>query len=174
MNALVRCGVVADIPLLQQIECSAAQRFAQLPGLGWLADGEPYDADQHQRLMALGTHWVLEHQGQPVGFLAAERFGTDLHVWELDVALPHQGRGWGRALLSAAQQYAAASGVQRLTLTTFREVPWNAPFYRRFGFREWAAAEWPPRLQQVMARERALGLTPEERCVMQCPVTPAE
>jgi hypothetical protein len=34
-----------------------------------------------------------------------------------------------------AATHASATGVQALTLTTFRDVDWNAPYYSRCGFR---------------------------------------
>jgi hypothetical protein len=38
-------------------------------------------------------------------------------------------------LLDRAAADAAAKGLRALTLTTFAEVPWNAPYYARCGFR---------------------------------------
>lgn len=59
-----------------------------------------------------------------------------------------------------------------MTLTTFRDVPWNAPFYARAGFRELAAAELSPELAELVREEAARGLDPERRVVMRCPLAP--
>ena len=65
-------------------------------------------------------------------------------------------RGLGTALLQAACDWAMAEGLPAITLTTFRDVPWNAAFYRRHGFVE--LTEPGPELTAVRDQERALGL----------------
>ena len=47
-----------------------------------------------------------------------------------------QSLGLGRALLMAAMSEAAERGGTRMTLVTYADVPWNAPFYRTCGFVE--------------------------------------
>ena len=53
-------------------------------------------------------------------------------------------------------RWARASGLAAVTLTTFRDVPWNAPFYRRVGFE--VVDDPTPGLAAVRAAERAEGL----------------
>ena len=57
-----------------------------------------------------------------------------------------------------------------LTLSTFRSVPWNAPYYARLGFAELPAAELTPGLTEILAAETAFGLDPAERVFMRRPV----
>lgn len=105
-----------------------------------------------------GTLWVADIAGAPVGYLAARVDGERLHIDELDVERGHQGRGIGRRLLATAIDWARANALRRLSLTTFRAIPWNGPFYARVGFREWPAAEAPDAIRALLAREAALGL----------------
>jgi GNAT superfamily N-acetyltransferase len=58
------------------------------------------------------------------------------HLEQLSVHPDHAGRGIGRALLRAGCDWAAAHGYAELTLATYRDVPWNAPFYASEGFVE--------------------------------------
>jgi GNAT superfamily N-acetyltransferase len=67
-------------------------------------------------------------------------------------------RGIGRSLLDRAATHAVANGSSVLTLTTFERVPWNAPYYRRCGFRVLGESEWTPGLRAVREREAAHGL----------------
>ena len=53
---------------------------------------------------------------------------------EVSVRHDSQGNGLGRRLVEAAMEYAQSEGLRCVTLTTFAEVPWNAPFYERLGF----------------------------------------
>jgi len=102
--------------------------------------------------------------GAPVAFLAGRVEGQRLHIDELDVQQSHQGRGLGRKLLTTAADWARAHGLARLSLTTFRSIPWNAPFYASFGFREWDAAEAPASITHALRKEAANGLS--DRCAM--------
>ena len=65
----------------------------------------------------------------------------------------HAGRGIGAALIDHLAASARADGRPALTLTTFREIPWNAPYYARLGFAELPEAEWGPQLRALVARE---------------------
>ena len=88
-----------------------------------------------------------------------------MHLWELAVRLHDQKRGAGRALMAAVAGDARARGLRAVTLTTFRDIPWNAPFYSRLGFAE-ADATGDPRLKDVLAREAEMGLDLASRCAM--------
>ena len=49
--------------------------------------------------------------------------------------LPAYGRqGHGRMLVTAARSEALSRGHRELTLRTYRDVAWNAPFYATCGF----------------------------------------
>ncbi|BFV60853.1 hypothetical protein KCMC57_up59570 [Kitasatospora sp. CMC57] len=52
----------------------------------------------------------------------------------------------------------AAVAFPALTLTTFAEVPWNAPYYVRCGFEVIEGDEVGPGLRAIRAREAAHGL----------------
>ena len=59
-----------------------------------------------------------------------------------------------------------ANGLPALTLTTFRSVPWNAPYYARCGFVALSPAQLGPGLTEVLAAEAALGLDMTDRVAM--------
>lgn len=163
----VRLATPNEVSPLLAVERSAGEVFRAVPGLHALADGEPIAEARHREWVAQGTEWVAtDREGVPVGFLAGEVFDDVLHVWEMSVHREWQGRGIGRALMEAAVAYARAAGLQALTLTTFRDVPWNAPFYVRLGFAPLTDGELDVRLQGVLAHEAELGLPTHRRCAM--------
>jgi len=55
-----------------------------------------------------------------------------------------------------------------LTLTTFRNVPWNAPFYARLGFEKMTTLT--PELRRKREEETAHGFAYETRCAMHLPL----
>jgi len=91
----------------------------------------------------LGFAHVVDHDGWA-------------HLEQLAVHRDHQGSGVGRRLLAAAMEEARWTGYDRMSLTTYRGIPWNAPFYASEGFAV------PERLEyyqeRLLAHERALGL----------------
>lgn len=156
-----------DLVFLADIEVSAAQRFLNVPELAWLAGAPVQTAAQHEALIQEGYHWVARnHDGLPVGFLNAQRFDDALHIWEMSVHADYQGRGLGRALMEHAIKQAQSIPVGTLSLTTFRDVTWNAPFYARLGFKVLDTRAMPQRLKDVLAAEGAHGLPTERRCAM--------
>jgi GNAT superfamily N-acetyltransferase len=123
-------------------------------------------AKWYRPLISQGRVWVAAETGQPLGFASTEPFEDALHLWELAVRRDAQGHGLGRALVAAVVADARVRGLPAVTLTTFRDIAWNGPFYHRLGFVELADAELNPRLRAVRAREVTLGLDVANRCAM--------
>ena len=173
MHAAIRLAQAEDANFLPGIERAAGARFRTLPDLAWIADGEPMPAEAHRRVIAQGTCWVAEAGNTRVGFLAAERAGPELHILELCVLPQEQGQGIGRALIAAAIGRAEDDGLSAVTLTTFRDVAWNAPFYARLGFCEVPPRSLSARLAALRAKETRHGLPAERRCAMRYPLSQA-
>ncbi len=169
MTTIVRLAQPADAAFLPDIEVSAGESFRALPELAWIADDGVDGVDIHSARIAEGSVWIAEDRLDGItGFLSAQRFDTDLHIWELAVAQPFQRRGLGRLLLDAARRKARNDAAAALTLTTFRHVAWNAPFYERYGFKILEGAETGERLTEVLRREAARNLP--NRCAMRLQV----
>ena len=64
----------------------------------------------------------------------------------------------GRALIEHLAGRAERAGLAGLTLTTFADVPWNAPYYTRLGFRTLADSELTDGLREIRRAEAAHGL----------------
>ena len=76
-----------------------------------------------------------------IGFAAAAPKGRELHLHELSVARSWQRRRIGATLLEALAIDARNSGFRAITLTTWRDIAWNAPFYASQGFVEVANSD---------------------------------
>ena len=123
-------------------------------------------AEDHRPFAQQGLVWVAEDSGELIGFATCEAFEHELHLWELAVRQESQGRGAGRALIAAVIEEARVRGLPAVTLTTFRDIPWNAPFYARCGFVELADGELGPFLTLVREKELEIGLDVANRCAM--------
>jgi len=105
-----------------------------------------------------------------VAFALFEPLGAGLHLEEVDVHPEHGRQGLGARLIDAGAARARELGHREITLTTFRKIPWNAPYYQRIGFRVLAREDWSPALVEQVAEEARGGLDPEKRVVMRRPV----
>jgi len=167
MTFTLRLARPADAATLPAIERSAAELFRLAPTLAWLADSNVPDAAQHLQAIEQGHVWVAENTvGQLAGFLRAVEIDNQLHVEELSVSQHFQGQGIGRKLLLGVIEHARRQQLEAITLTTFRDLPWNAPFYQRMGFVPLNEVDAGPRLIEVLNDEIAHGLPGERRCAM--------
>ena len=123
-------------------------------------------AEDHRPFAVQGLVWVAEDAGRLIGFATCEAFEHELHLWELAVRHDAQGKGAGRAMIAAVIDEARTRALPSVTLTTFRDIPWNAPFYARCGFVELSDDELGPFLTLVREKEVEIGLDVANRCAM--------
>ena len=168
VNITVRPTRPGDVASLPAIERAAGERFREDPCLAWLADGEVISAEQHLEYAERGLSWLALANDQPVGFILAEAHPSSLFIVALSVDLDWQGKGIGRQLIACVADHARTLGLASLTLTTFRDVPWNAPFYARLGFEKMTTLT--PELRQKREEETAHGFAYETRCAMRLPL----
>lgn len=166
MTYTIRLARPSDYPLLPEIERAAGTLFrtvSWLPGL----PGEPASVEIIEATARCGAVFVAaDESDMPVGFALTGFLDRALHIHELDVAPAHARRGLGRRLVEQACAFAKAEGAPAVTLATFREVPWNGPFYASAGFREVPRNQWTPAFHLLHHLEKGLGLPVEHRCFM--------
>lgn len=168
LNITVRPTRPGDVTALPAIERAAGERFRDYPELAWLTEGEVISAEQHLDYAERGLSWLALANDQPVGFILAELHASSLFIVELSVHLDWQGKGIGRRLIACVADQARKRGLASLTLTTFRDVPWNAPFYARLGFE--MITTLTPELREKREEETAHGLAYDARCAMRLPL----
>ncbi|AYV31540.1 Acetyltransferase (GNAT) family protein [Streptomyces sp. ADI95-16] len=162
----IRSVLVGELPLLQDIERAAGLCFRDV-GMPEIADDEPLPLDELAGYQRSGLAWVaVDDADAPVAYLIADRVDGNLHVEQVSVHPDSAHRRIGRALLDHLAVLAAAEAVPALTLTTFAEVPWNAPYYERCGFEPLDEAALGPGLRAVRAREASHGLNRWARVCM--------
>ncbi len=144
-----------ELEALRSIERDAGQAFVAI-GMAEVAADEPPSAADLEAFRAAGRAWVaIDSCDHPVAYLLATVLDACAHVEQVSVASAHAGRRLGAALLDHLAATALAEGRPALTLTTFRDVPWNAPYYRRLGFEIVEPADQGPELRALVVREVA-------------------
>lgn len=165
-----RFATFDDLSTIQEIERAAGAAFRTL-GMETIAEDEPIGATAFEAFLEKGGAWVTAADDDSViAYLLVEQLDTALHVEQITVHPRVARRGIGAKLLDVADERAVGIQLGSLTLTTFRDVPWNAPYYARLGFGIFPQEQWGPRLQQRVALERTGGLDKWPRVVMHRPV----
>jgi GNAT superfamily N-acetyltransferase len=126
-----------------------------------------------QEALRQGHLWVALAGDAPVGFAHVEVIDAGTaHLEEIDVLPAHGRRRIGTRLVEEVCQWAASAGYESVTLSTFRDVPWNMPFYERLGFRVVPGAELSAALCAIVEDETRRGLEPSRRVAMARPCHP--
>lgn len=130
-------------------------------------NGEMFDPVELADLIGQRQVWVAcDEDDVPVGFIIVLKIDDVIHVEELDVLPEFGNRGIGTALLEHVCTLGHDEGFKSATLSTFRDVPWNAPFYSRHGFRVVDPDDYTAWMTKLRHLERSKGLRPETRVIM--------
>lgn len=174
----IRLARKGDMKAIKEIELRAATRFK---GTGLIDDLLDHHFDQEilKQLIAESLVWVAEevpsNQLQdeakpalsgPVGFAIASVLGPIAYLEELAVLSNHGRQGLGRRLVETVAEWARASNFPHLSLSTFVNIPWNAPFYTTLGFEKLPQNRLEKELQEVHILEQKLGLPVDQRTFM--------
>jgi GNAT superfamily N-acetyltransferase len=154
-----------DLERLPAIELAAARLLAGQAPEAVLE--ETTSQEVLQAAQSDGRVLVALADAAPVGFAHVELLEPRCaHLEEIDVHPDHGRRGLGKRLVLGVCRWAAASGHAWVTLTTFRDLPWNMPFYIRLGFEEIPSGELSPALRSLIEDETRRGLDRNRRVAM--------
>ncbi|MEV4675027.1 MULTISPECIES: GNAT family N-acetyltransferase [Actinomadura] len=152
MGYEVRPARPADLPRLADIENSGDAMFREI---GIVFPPGPTVIEQ---LIGDGAARIVVAGDPAVGFAAVEEVDGAAHLEQISVRGDLTGRGIGAALLAEVMAGAAASGAPGVSLLTYRDVPWNGPWYARHGFAELPEERWGPGIRSYWAAEIEAGL----------------
>ncbi|WP_035741401.1 GNAT family N-acetyltransferase [Arthrobacter sp. MA-N2] len=163
---MIRAARADELERLRGIELAAGEIFRSL-GMDAIAEDEPLTVTELALFQTRGGALVFTDASDvPVAYLLLERLDGNAHVEQLSVHPSHARRGLGSELLDNAEKWAQAEGLEWLTLTTFRDVPWNAPYYRRLGFEELEPDMLDDGLRGILECEALVGLSRWPRIAM--------
>ena len=147
MTLTVRAAVPADLAALPGIELSGEAMFA---GLGIVFPPGPTMVEE---AITQGADIVVAGD-PPIAFAAVIHLDGHPHLEQISVLADQTRKGIGSLLLGEVVRLHAPG----LTLLTFRDVPWNGPWYRRHGFAKLPESAWGPELRDRWQAEIDAGL----------------
>lgn len=162
---LIDTATPADFPAMIALEKRANQLFRSI-GYDFVGDADVSDAEEHEEVMRDGLTLVARAGEIVAGFAMFTRLDGEAHLDEIDVDPDHHRKGLARALIGAGEAWARSEGYGEMTLTTYRDAAWNAPFYRRIGFEEFAPGPDRPALLALIEKEAKWGFAARPRIAM--------
>lgn len=172
MHRSIRSARLEDVETMQEIERAAGRLFSEI-GMDDVAGHALPES------VILGTYiehqraWIAAVEDQLAGYALVDVVDGCGHLEQVSVHPAFGRQGLGRMLIGSVVDWAKARGFQAITLLTFRDVPWNGPYYVSLGFAPLPDAELTPGLRALRAHEGELGLDRESRHAMRL-VLPAE
>ena len=145
---MIRAARPSDYRKLPDVERRAGELFREI-GMADIADHDPFDSDELAAAIALFV--AVDDDDEPIGYAMVEMVDGHAHLEQLSVVPELGGQGVGTRLLDAVTDWADAQGHGEVTLTTFRDVAFNAPLYAKRGFDIVPEAEWSDSLRERVA-----------------------
>ena len=143
-----------DYQFLPGIEDSAGKAFLAI-GMEDIACMDNLPVSYYNKVTEPSYIMVAESKNAAlVGFCLINLVDSQPHIKELSVAREHSGQGIGKALINRICEESKQKGYKSITLTTFAEVPFNAPFYKKLGFKQFDINNEWPELSSILQKEK--------------------
>ncbi len=155
-----------DIPAIISVDKAASTLFAPTGLL-------PQEAlDDHVPAAVLEAEIPLKNvlvarnaHGWTVGFALVRPRGRGLYLDQISVHPDHGQKGLGRTLVIRVLTEAEHRRLPYVTLSTFRDLPWNGPFYASLGFKELGRDKLEPFMFEIEAAQKPY-MDISKRCFM--------
>jgi GNAT superfamily N-acetyltransferase/ABC-type phosphate/phosphonate transport system substrate-binding protein len=171
---LIRAGRIDDYEYLGPIDLASNRLFVEA--------GHPeFETDQsisrevaeravHDGRLIVAERYSLDGAGmastERVGWVFISNRFPEMTIGQISVHPDWAKRGYGSALLAAVIRKARAVGESTIVLNTQDDVPWNRPWYEKFGFVVVPPSEWTPSMHTVTAEQTVDGLKWDTRVHM--------
>lgn len=161
----IRLASADEIHKVAPLEQAAGELFRPL-GMNAVADDAPIA--ESELLLAVDERrlWFAVEYGVLKAYLLGDFLPQSLHIDQVTVHPDAARRGLGALMIESVSADPRSKERGLLTLTTFVDVPWNAPYYRRIGFRDVPENEWPEGVAEKYREEASPRFADWPRVVM--------
>ena len=126
-----RAAAQDDLAAMAEISVEARSRYRTMSSFAYVAE-TPAIAE-HRFLEGRAIVAVTPAQ-TVLGFALTRPLDDLLLLDNISTSSRCRSQGVGKRLLDAVLEQATTERYPAVALTTFREPPWNGPWFRRFGF----------------------------------------
>lgn len=157
-------GERAHARSLGAVEKAAGARFRDV-GMGDIADADTTPLTILEDRADAGRLYVALAGDAPVGFLIWSEKDGRAYIEEVSVHPDHAGHRLAARMIDALADDVRGR-LEMLSLATFRDVAWNAPYYAKLGFVELSRADAGPEHEANWRRQADYGLDMSRRLFM--------
>lgn len=162
----IRLACADDIPHFSVIEMEADRLY---DSTGLLSDTTNDDnipvSVISDAIRSSLVHVAIGPDKEVVGFALYGLREPDLYLDQVAVLPAHGRKGLGTALIETVFEDARRRKLDSVSLSTFRDIPWNGPYYERLGFMEIPRTELTPWMLDLEAQQSTY-LDTTKRCFM--------
>lgn len=155
-----------DIPSLISVDKAASALFEATGLLTPEALADHVPAEVLDVEIPSGNVFVARNQhGWAIGFALIRPRGAGLYLDQISVHPDHGKKGIGRALIICTLAEAESRKLPHVSLSTFRDLAWNGPFYASMGFKEIPADKLEPYMIEIEQAQKPF-MDVSQRCFM--------
>ena len=162
----IRLASADEIHKIEPLEQAAAEMFREI-GMTEVAEDAPIPEKELLQAVEDQRLWVAVEYGVLKAYLLGTFLPQSLHIDQVTVHPDAARRGLGALMIESVSADPRAKKLGLMTLTSFANVPWNAPYYERIGFLDIAESDWPEGVAEKVAVDQAHDLGNYPRVVMQ-------
>ncbi|MEM9571157.1 MAG: GNAT family N-acetyltransferase [Pseudomonadota bacterium] len=162
----IAAAMLDDVAALISVDKAASALFAPTGLLDESALADHVPADVFEQEIPLGNVFVARNvHGWAVGFVLVRLRGNGLYLDQVSVHPDHGQKGIGRGLVLRVLKEAETRKLPHVNLSTFRDVPWNGPFYASLGFKELPREKLEPYMIEIETAQKPF-MDVSKRCFM--------
>lgn len=151
----LRLAASEEVALLADIQLKAAIRFPDDVLPEPMRSAYTVSGEIMTEALEKGRLWVAcGKENALLGYAVWRDMDGAAVLEQVDVLPQHGRRGIGSLLVRHIMEQAAGAGHLDLYLTTFKNVPWNAPFYLKLGFTIAEDDRLPQPVLKIIRQER--------------------
>lgn len=162
----IRLGSADEIHKVAPLEQAAAEAFREI-GMDAVADDDPVAESVLSQAAEERRFWVAVEYGVLKAYLLGDFLPQSLHIDQVTVHPDASRRGLGALMIESVSADPRSKERGLITLTSFANVPWNAPYYERIGFNEIPREDWPEGVAEKVDAEQGKNIAAWPRVVMQ-------
>ncbi|UTW55276.1 GNAT family N-acetyltransferase [Kordiimonas sp. SCSIO 12610] len=164
-NMKIRLAIYDDIPRIIEIEQHGGRKFSDI-GMEWVTERPSSNSRDITEGINAKSIFVAVNDHTLAGFIHLGMVDNHGHIFEVSVDYELQGKGVGKLLMNSAEEWAKHHNFNAISLTTFKHVAFNGPWYQSLGYIETDPDDKLPELKAIIDSERTSDLNKSERIAM--------
>jgi N-acetylglutamate synthase-like GNAT family acetyltransferase len=147
---VLRVATQDDLAAMAEISVEARSRYRTISSFAYVAETPAvaeYRFNEGRAIVA------VTHAKAVLGFALTRPLDGLLLLDNISMSFKCRGQGIGKRFLDAVLEQATTERYPAVALTTFREPPWNGPWFRRFGFAQMSDGSIGPALRALIKHQ---------------------